>query len=150
MLAGMESRLEHVLGRSMGFEDRFRMSVHAVITDEQERVLLLRATYADGAWGLPGGAVDPGETVHETLIRECWEELGCVVNVQYLSGVYCHPAVESHALIFRCTLPPGAEISLSSEHSNWDYIALAELSPVQRQRVEDCLRFDGNARSCRF
>lgn len=134
----------------MGFKDRFRMSVHAVITDERERVLLLRATYADGAWGLPGGALDRGETVHETLIRECQEELGCAVEVQYLSGVYCHPAVESHALIFRCTLPEEAEIRLSAEHSEWRYFAIEELSPVQRQRVEDCLRFDGNARSRRF
>ena len=123
------------------------MSVHAVITDENERVLLLRATYADGAWGLPGGAVDPGETVHEALIRECQEELGCMVEMQYLSGVYCHPAVESHALIFRCTLPCGAAIRLSFEHSDWRYLALEELSPVQRQRVKDCLCFDGNARS---
>ena len=126
------------------------MSVHAVITDEQEHVLLLRATYANRAWGLPGGAVDRGETVHETLIRECQEELGWPVEVQYLSGVYCHPAVESHALIFRCTLPPGAAIRLSSEHSDWRHFALEELSPVQHQRVEDCLRFDGNARSRRF
>ena len=134
----------------MGFEDRFRMSVHGVITDEHERVLLLRATYADHVWGLPGGAVDPRETVHETLIRECQEELGWPVEVQYLSGVYCHPAVESHALVFRCVLPSGADIRLSSEHSESRYFALEDLTPVQRQRVEDCLRFDGNARSRRF
>lgn len=134
----------------MGFEDRFRMSVHAVITDEHERVLLLRATYADRAWGLSGGALDRNETVHETLLRECQEELGCAVGVQYLSGVYCPSAVESHALIFRCTLPEGAEIRLSSEHSEWRYFEVKELSTVQRQRVEDCLRFDGNARSRRF
>lgn len=46
------------LNRSMGFEDSFRLSVHAVITDTWNRVLLLRATYGDGAWGLPGGALD--------------------------------------------------------------------------------------------
>lgn len=134
----------------MGFEDRFRMSVHAVITDAQERVLLVRATYADEAWGLPGGALDPGETVHEALLRECREELGCRVEVRYLSGVYYHPKVESHALIFRCGLSEGANIRLSSEHSACAYFPLEELSAVQRQRVEDCLRFDGNARSRRF
>lgn len=134
----------------MGFEDRFRLSVHAVVTDERERVLLLRATYADGAWGLPGGALEPGETVHEALLRECREELGCAVEVRYLSGVYFHSVHDSHALVFRCDLPPGAVPRLSPEHSEWRYFPLEELAPVQRTRVEDCLRFDGSARSRRF
>jgi 8-oxo-dGTP pyrophosphatase MutT (NUDIX family) len=47
----------------MGFDDRYRLSAHAVITDEAGRVLLLQATYGDRRWGLPGGAVDPGETL---------------------------------------------------------------------------------------
>jgi 8-oxo-dGTP pyrophosphatase MutT (NUDIX family) len=29
-----------------------------------------------GSWGLPGGKVDPGENLLETLVRECQEELG--------------------------------------------------------------------------
>ena len=134
----------------MGFEDWFRMSVHAVIADAQGRVLLLRATYSDSAWGLPGGALDHGETVHQALQRECQEELGCPVEVQYLSGVYYHAALESHALIFRCTLSGDAQIRLSPEHSEWGYFGVDEMSPVQRQRVEDCLHFDGNAQSRRF
>jgi hypothetical protein len=45
----------------MAFEDLFRMSVHAVIGNEAG-VLLLRATYAKRVWGLPGGALEPGES----------------------------------------------------------------------------------------
>lgn len=134
----------------MGFEHRFRISVHAVIADADNRVLLLRATYGDQAWGLPGGALDPGETVHEALLRECQEEIGCPIVIRYLSGVYCHTRVESHALIFRCSLPPDATIHLSPEHSEWRYHAIHELAPVQRQRVEDCLAFNGSAVSSRF
>ncbi|MFT5675864.1 MAG: 8-oxo-dGTP diphosphatase [Paraglaciecola sp.] len=52
------------------------------------RVLLLKATYGDKHWGLPGGGLDPNETIHQVLQRECLEELGCEVDVQYLFWVY--------------------------------------------------------------
>ena len=134
----------------MGFEDFFRLSVHAVITDATNQVLLLRATYGDGAWGLPGGALDPGETIHEALLRECREELGCEIDVRYLSGIYSHPAVNSQAIIFRCGLSADAAVRLSAEHAEMRYFAPEEMSPVQRQRVEDCLGYDGQVVSRRF
>jgi 8-oxo-dGTP diphosphatase len=134
----------------MGFEDFFRLSAHAVITNPHGRVLLLKATYGACDWGLPGGALDPGETVHEGLLRECAEELGCDVVVQYLSGVYHHRAVSSHALVFRCSLPSDAVIRLSEEHSEFSYQPVAELPPVQRRRVLECLTYEGTVRSASF
>ena len=134
----------------MGFHDFYRMSAHAVIVNEQHQVLLLKANYADHAWGLPGGGLDMGETIHQALLRECQEELGCAVDVAYLSGVYFHAAVCSHAFIFRCALPENAQIQLSEEHSTYRWFALEELSAVQRIRVDDCLQFDGMVRSRSF
>lgn len=63
----------------MAFADRYRLSVHAVITDDAGRILLLKQTYGDLRWGLPGGSVDRGETVHQAIVRECVEELGCSI-----------------------------------------------------------------------
>lgn len=134
----------------MGFDDKYRLSVHAVITDAAERVLLVKATYGDKAWGLPGGGVDPGETLHEALTRECAEELGVKIIVQYLSGVYYHSALASHAVVFRCQLPLDSSLRLSHEHSEFRYFEVSELAVVQRIRVDDCLGFDGNAKSRRF
>lgn len=51
----------------MGFDDLYRFSVHAVIMYMEERVLLIRKTYCDQRWGLPGGGVEPGETIHEAF-----------------------------------------------------------------------------------
>jgi len=134
----------------MAFEDTYRLSVHAVITDEQNRVLQLRANYDGGRWGLPGGSLEPGETVHQALLRECKEELGCAVRVDAMTGMYYHQAYNSHACIFRCYLPAGSQIRLSSEHSAFHFFGLDELGPVQQQRVKDCLEFDGQLRSAAF
>ncbi|WP_445356702.1 NUDIX hydrolase [Microbulbifer sp. ANSA004] len=135
---------------SMGFEDSYRLSAHAVITNDSGEVLQLMATYANRSWGLPGGALDPGETIHEALRRECHEELGREVRIEYLSGVYYHKIYNSHAFIFRAHFTDRRHITLSSEHSEVAYFPLERLSEVQRQRVRDCLEFDGVVRSAKF
>jgi len=134
----------------MSFDDWFRLSAHAVITDAEGRVLLLQASYGDEAWGLPGGALDRDETIHEAVLRECREELGAEVVIDYLSGVYSHSKVQSHAFVFRCTLPTGTTLVLSEEHTAMRYAEPSDLPPVQRQRVLDCLNFDGQVRSAKF
>jgi len=134
----------------MAFEDQYRLSAHAVFVDDEQRVLLLKATYGALSWGLPGGALEPGETIHQCIVRECEEELGQKVTIECLTGVYFHKAVNSHAFIFRARLQPEKAVRLSEEHSESRYFRLDELSPVQRTRVEDCLRFDGSVRSQAF
>lgn len=134
----------------MAFRDTYRLSVHAVIANDERQVLQIKATYDDEQWGLPGGSLEPGETIHKALARECLEELGCKIEVCYMSGMYYHQAYNAHACIFYCKLPPDAEIRLSPEHSEYRYFTLNELSPVQRQRVEDCLNFDGKVKSASF
>ncbi|MFW1945970.1 NUDIX hydrolase [Acinetobacter guillouiae] len=134
----------------MGFHDFYRLSSHAVIFNENRQVLLLKATYADCAWGLPGGGLDQGETVHDALIRECQEELGCEVLIEYLSGVYYHSAVNSHAFMFKCTLLNDQIINLSDEHSEYRWFDFEQLSPVQKIRIEDCFHFDGQVKSRAF
>ena len=61
----------------MAYHHTFRISAHAVIVDDKQRVLVLKQTYTDKHWGLPGGSPDGGEAIHDTLLRECQEELGC-------------------------------------------------------------------------
>ncbi len=131
----------------MGFNDTFRMSSHAVITNHKNELLQLKATYGSLGWGLPGGALDPGESIFEALHRECFEEIGVKVTLISLTGSYYHSTLNSHAFIFRCTLSEDAKIILSEEHSEFRYFALDELNPVQRQRVDHCLNFSGDIQS---
>jgi len=131
----------------MGFNDTFRMSSHAVITNEKNELLQLKATYGSLGWGLPGGALDPGESIFDALHRECFEEIGVKVHLVALTGSYYHSTLNSHAFIFRCTMPDNANIILSEEHSEFRYFPLDELNPVQRERVDHCLNFSGDVRS---
>ncbi|MCP8970831.1 NUDIX hydrolase [Ectobacillus ponti] len=46
-----------------------------LVTNEQHEILLqLRSDTGD--WGVPGGAMEPGETIEETAARELLEETG--------------------------------------------------------------------------
>ncbi len=133
----------------MAYNDKYRLSSHAVIINKENEVLLLKATYGSKVWGLPGGALEPGETIHDALLRECYEELGLKVEVKYLSGVYYHSEYESQAFIFRVELK-SSDIILSEEHSEYKYTSIAELSSVQKQRVNECVNFDGVVQSAKF
>lgn len=134
----------------MAFEDKFRLSSHAVIVNDKQEVLLLKANYGNESWGLPGGALEPGETIHEALIRECKEELDCDINVKYLSGVYYHSAYESQAFIFRCEIPQESQIRLSSEHIEYKFMGIETMSELQQRRINECLGYAGNVVSAKF
>lgn len=90
--------------------------VSAILRDGEGRILVQKRT-DDGRWGLPGGAVDPGETPAEAVVREVWEELHVRVRPTALLGVYggdtfrhLYPhgdIVEYVVSVFACELLPG-------------------------------------------
>lgn len=58
-----------------------------LLIDEKKRVLLQQRT-DNGLWGLPGGLMEPGETIEETARREVYEETGLAVTDLRLYGIY--------------------------------------------------------------
>lgn len=134
----------------MGIYDTFRFGSHAMIFNAENKVLLLKRTYGNKGWSLPGGAVDSGETIHQALFRECREELGIDVIDPVLIGIYYHSKINTQAAIFRCSISNVDKIVLSSEHSALRWFELAELSESQRIRAEDAIRFKGQVYSRTF
>ncbi|WP_168706056.1 NUDIX hydrolase [Gordonia paraffinivorans] len=59
------------------------VAVGAVITDEHGRILLVqrRNPPAAGKWSIPGGKVEPGESLEAAVEREILEETGLHVEV---------------------------------------------------------------------
>ena len=52
-----------------------RISVYAVILNDQDQILMIRSKWNTN-WILPGGGVEEGESIEEAVIRECMEEVG--------------------------------------------------------------------------
>jgi len=69
-----------------------RLTVSAVARREGGSGEILLIQRADNAhWGLPGGHVEPGESVTQAAAREVLEETGCKIEVGRLIGVYSDP-----------------------------------------------------------
>ena len=124
----------------------FRIGVFALIFDG-ERILLGLRRDIDW-WNLPGGGMEPGETVDEALRREVHEETGLEVAVGQLVGVYSKPQKQEVVLTFRCqitggTLQPTVE---TRESRFFDPHSLPlNLLPKHRERVQDALLNQQNA-----
>lgn len=85
--------------------------VAAAVIEQDNRVLIARRPAEDmlgGLWEFPGGRMEEGESLEQTVQREIQEELGTVVEVGDLFGIYRHAythfSVTLHA--FRCRIMP--------------------------------------------
>lgn len=72
-----------------------RISVSAVVhRQEDSREILLMRRSDNQHWGLPGGYVEPGESVVVATEREVREETGYEICVGRLVGVYSDPSTQ--------------------------------------------------------
>ena len=78
-------------GQRLGREGKIRFGCSAVIFDEARTKVLLTRRTDNGLWGVPGGAMESGESVVEACEREVFEETGLKVHAKRLVGVYSNP-----------------------------------------------------------
>lgn len=96
-----------------------------------EGLLLVKMAYgpANGQWMLPGGIVDPGETLDDAVVREVLEETGVTATVIGVCGVrtrYDGPDNDTYVLFL---LEPvnGQPASDGHENNGARYFSLSEL-----------------------
>ncbi|ERL66164.1 NUDIX hydrolase [Schleiferilactobacillus shenzhenensis] len=76
----------HDIRRKVGHMPIILTFAGGILVDDRDEVLLQQRTDFD-AWGLPGGAMEFGETAPQTCVREYQEETGLDVAVTGLLGI---------------------------------------------------------------
>ena len=98
--------LHHVHGLVTG-SYRKTVAAFALVTDDEDRVLMVRNAIGPRVWNLPGGRIERNERPHEGVVREVLEETGLEVTVDRLAVVDA-ARTESVVLTFRCSVVGGA------------------------------------------
>jgi ADP-ribose pyrophosphatase YjhB (NUDIX family) len=133
--------------------DEVRPGTTGVIFNENGEVLLQKRS-DNGWWGLPGGAVDIGESVEQCVVREVFEETGLHVTVKRLIGIYSDPkhysvmsypggdTVQYVSVSFECE-PQSGELRISDESTDIGYFAVDSLPDntllSSQLRIKDAL-----------
>lgn len=79
-------------------------------------------------WEFVGGKAEPGETLEETLIRECIEEIGVKVSVGdiFMELDHVYPDITIHLTLFNAEIENGEEPKML-EHNDIRFITPAEI-----------------------
>jgi 8-oxo-dGTP diphosphatase len=146
----------------VGTEPVLLVYATAVIRDDRGRVLFQRRGDSP-VWGLPGGLLEPGETICGTLAREAREETGYDVLPTRFVGLYTSPdytitypngdRVQQVTACFECRIVGGEGRPDGSESLEQEMMPVEQaptVFPWYKQMLEDLgrggpTRFDAGA-----
>ena len=122
-MAARETYVESIRAK-IGHDPIFLPCAGCAVVDDDGRVLLQKRGGEKGSWGLPGGVMELGESVHQAAVRETVEETGLVVEPYELLGVYTGPAHESpngdivhSVVVVLLARVRGGEVSVESDET---------------------------------
>jgi ADP-ribose pyrophosphatase YjhB (NUDIX family) len=123
-------------------QKKFTVSVAAIITDRDGKVLILEHLLRPGSgWGIPGGFIEPGEQPEAAIRREIREETG--IELENLKMLRVRTINRHVEILFRAESDGTAEVK-SREIKSLGWFAASEMpeemSPAQKSIVEKVLR----------
>lgn len=118
-----------------------KLDVRALILDEAGQILLVQER-SDGAWTLPGGWCDIGDSPAGAVVREVEEETGLACRAVQLLALFDklrhpHPPQLPHAhkAFFLCEVTGGALLTETDETLGAAYFPIDQLPELSRHRV---------------
>lgn len=139
-----------IKGERAGKDGRLALGCSAAVFDTEQRILLIRRA-GNGKWAVPGGYMEPGESLSEACAREVAEETGLQVKVRRLISAYTNPhllfdyadgnRLQLVVLFFEAE-SIGGNLATSSESAELGYFTQIdteqlEMGPLDRLRVKD-------------
>jgi 8-oxo-dGTP pyrophosphatase MutT (NUDIX family) len=124
----------------------------AIVTNDKGEILVHRRTDND-LWALPGGGMEFGESIAETIAREVYEETGLRVKATHVVAVYSDPkhvfaysdgeVRQEFSVCIACEIISG-ELKISNESKELLFATPSELSELKmhpriRARIDDYL-----------
>ncbi len=113
--------------------DRVTVAVGAVIVEDGSLLLVQRANDPGaGRWAVPGGRVEPGETLAEAMVREVREETGLEVAVGDIAWVGDSigpgdPPAWHFAIIDFWATPSGGSVVAGGDAARAEWVPIEEL-----------------------
>jgi 8-oxo-dGTP pyrophosphatase MutT (NUDIX family) len=95
-------------------------------------------------WGLPGGKIEPGETMIDAMCRECTEELGAMpeyIKLAPLEKFTSADGVFAYHTFF-CSVPTEFIPQLNHEHVGWAWLASGHWPKPMHPGLWSTVNFD--------
>jgi nucleoside triphosphatase len=115
-------------------------TVGAVILNSENKVLICRSNKWKQQYVIPGGHIESGETMEETLVREVREETGLeVYDIQLLGiteSIYSKSFKNQKHFIFVDFIcrTESNEVVLNEEAQSYQWIELSEIEDYQLEK----------------
>ena len=131
--------LEAIHGDRVGKLATLSVICSAVIFDPPKQKVLITRRADNGRWCLPGGRMEPGESVPEACAREVKEESGLDVQVGRLIGVYSNPhwiityvdGISYQSVVLSLAAKPiGGKLTTSEETTECGYFSRDEMKNI--------------------
>lgn len=144
--------LLHRIRRHVGRDAFVMPAAGALVQDDGGRVLFMRRT-DNREWAFPGGAMELGERIDQTVVNEVYEETGLRVEPVRLIGVYSdqlywvtYPNGDQLRIVsalFQCQIVGGEVRPDGLESSDVRFFLPHELPPISARNL--CRLRDGLA-----
>jgi ADP-ribose pyrophosphatase YjhB (NUDIX family) len=142
---GSVKRIEHLNDPDAPTANRLVPAASAIVVDQAGRILLHRRTDNE-LWSIPGGGMEVGERIADTVVREVREETGLEVLPEAIVGIYSDPhhvveygdgeVRQQFSICFTCRLV-GGELATSDESLEVGFFTQTE---IEAMPVHDSIR----------